>query len=231
MIEELSQKPLEICVFVLGTPPFPHIAYCLDLQLIGEGQSDKEAVSVLRRLVEIQCCSCQNNGTRPWLALIDHEWQEYCTHSLLGKPEATRLDVPGRNNDETIRLSLNVRTTRQWIHKSHAWGPWPSKHSLAALKEILNERGISCISYEGSYVHLLGHWQNTPDAPLMSYPFRVPSDMSVSWYHLRGIARRFGLDDLNGVLGADTHPPTSRREPQYRSYNPDKHTPETGTLI
>jgi len=202
MIKELSEETLDVCVCAIHKGALPYIAHCLRLELIGEGQTRQQAISRLEGLIKLQCRTYQSEAVSLWLGDVDSQWEEYHIKAT-GIPEERVLDVRGHTNDETVQLRLSVRTSHTMIRNTDAW---PTECPLGVLSDLLSARGISCISDEPGCVHLVGRWQNASDVPLQSYPFHVPADRSVAWYHLRAISRRFGLDDLQTILGVALKP-------------------------
>lgn len=183
--------------------PFTYVAHCLELDLVGEGRTKREAISRLHEVVRIQHQICQGRGLNSWASDFVHsEWRRL-HQSLLGRPPE-RTEWPMEEYDrcagpETVTLAVEIRKSHSFLRNGK---PWPSEYPLIDLVEILRPQGISWEKRSSDHSCFFGHFPGYPDAPVLSYPLYTPPETPVRWYHLRSIACRYGVDGLLSDSGS-----------------------------
>jgi len=195
MIEELSDEPLHVCVCCDGKPSL-FVAHCGQLDLIGEGSTEDEAISRLKKTIEIQYHIYEDKDSDFW-AQSEGQWLECHQAAPLGSPEDSDFVIERRrraNSSEVVNVQMKIDKTCRIITNKDSWC---EEYPLNKLMKILSTKRISWRpSEEVDYGYFFGHWPAGSDGPLQSYTFHAPPDAMVRWYHLRSIASRFGLDDL-----------------------------------
>ena len=203
MIEELNEEPLHVCVCLASKPPL-FVAHCFELDLMGDGSTKDEAISRLKKTIEIQYRVCEARDTALWAEDVDSQWIQYHRAAPLGSPEITTLVMEKRrrtSDAEAVRVSVKIDKTPRVLANKDLWR---NEYPLHKLIKLLSTKRISWrTSEELDYGYFFGHWPIGSDGPLQSYPFYAPPDTMVRWYHLRSIASRFWLDDLTSRLLRD----------------------------
>jgi len=199
MIKELKEKHLHVCVCsASGEYPF-YLAHCLELDLIGEGETKPKARSSLKELIEIQCRVCEDNDLDLLQTDGYDQWKEYYDNEdRLEKKFVIRKHGSHACESVTLTLSMDKLPGRIIRNKDS----WPSEYPLSDTEATLREKGISFhrLPDKAEYGYFLGCWGDESDGQLQSYPLYAPDGTHIRWYHLRGIASRFGLDDLKSRL-------------------------------
>lgn len=201
MIEELNEEPLHVCVCWARKSRL-FVAHCLELDLMGDGTTRDEAISRLKRTIEIQYRVREDRDTTFWADDVDRQWIQYHRAAPLGSPEETTFIMEKRrstNDTEGVRVRVKIDKTPRILANKDSWC---KEYPLNKLIKLLSTKRISWrTSEELDYGYFLGHLPAGSDGPLESYPFYAPPDVMVRWYHLRSIASRFWLDDLRlGLL-------------------------------
>jgi len=204
MIEELKENPLHVCVCYASEKPTIFVAHCLELDLIGEGNDKQEAISRLKKTIEIQYRLCETREITFWVDDVDKQWIECHRAYALGNPENTTFTMEeyGKTGDvKAIRVPVKIDKTPRLLANKDSWC---NEYPLHNLIKLLGSEKISWrTSGELDYGYFFGHWPSGSDGPLQSYPFYTHADTLVRWYHLRSIASRFWLDDLRLRLAQD----------------------------
>ena len=200
MIEELNEEPLHVCVgYAPGKPPL-YVAHCLELDLIGEGQTKPKEVSCLKQLIEIQYRIYEDNNEDLPPNDVHDQWRVFHENADYPKEDNLIIQKHGNVEGETVVLTLKIdKHPGRVIRNTDLW---PSEYSLSDLEAILREKGISFerVSDRPQYGYFLGRWGADSDGSLQLYPLYAPDGMHIRWYHLRSIALRFGLDCLRSDL-------------------------------
>lgn len=203
MIEELNEEPLHVCVCCYRKAP-RYVAHCLELDLMGDGSTKYEAISRLKKIIEIQYRVYEARDTAFLANDIDIQWLQYHRAAPLGSPkEITFIMQKLRmtSDAEAVRVHVKIDKTPRVLTNKDSWC---NEYPLHKLIKLLSTMRISWHKTEElDYGYFLGHWPAGSDGPLQSYPFYAPKDTMVRWYHLRSIASRFWLDDLRSRLLRD----------------------------
>jgi len=203
MIEELNGEPLHVCVCWSRKAPL-HVAHCLELDLIGEGQTPLEARFSLKELIKIQCQVCEDNDLDLCPTDVHDRWRECHDHAqYTGKGDV--VVVPSQINEgKSHILQLKIDNSKRCIYNRKG-DSWPSERSLCDVESILRDNAIYFrrVSDKPQYGYFLGRWGAEGEGPLQSYPLYVPDGTHIRWYHLQGIALRFGLDGFRLRLVCD----------------------------
>jgi len=153
------------------------------------------------KLMKYGSSICQNTDSELWVSDVHPQWIEYYQAAEIAKREEKNLVIQkhkGYSEKEEVVAQLKIDKNQRIIIDKDSW---PSECSLTMLISTLSHRKIFLrISEEPDYGYFAGRWPAGSDGPLQSYPFYMPMDRSVRWYHLRNIAWRFGLDDLRSIL-------------------------------
>ncbi len=177
-----------------------YVAHCLELDLIGDGNTKDEATVRLKKTIEIQYHIHEEKGT--YLCFdADDQWNLLHQAAPLGKPEKTIFDIQkfGKaENTENIKVRVEIDKTPRILKNKDSWR---NEYPMHKLIKLLGTKRISWnTSKELDYGYFLGHCPAGSDGPIQSYPFYLPPENLVSWYHLKNIASRFWLDDLTSNL-------------------------------
>jgi hypothetical protein len=206
MIEELNGEPLHVCVPCGRTSTHPRffVAHCLELDLMGDGSTQDEAISRLEKTIKIQYSVCEDKDSVFWAEDVAPQWIEYHEAALPRSPEDTSFVIEKRgmtSEAEAVSVPVQIDKAHRTIVNKDSWC---NEYPLYELMKLLSTKKISWRpSEEVDYGYFFGHWPAGSDGPLQSYPFYAPSDTMVRWYHLRNIALRFCLDDLRSRLLPD----------------------------
>ena len=203
MIEELNEEPLHVCVCCSRKAP-RYVAHCLELDLMGDGSTKDDAISRLKKAIEIQYRVYESMDTVFWADDVDSQWIQYHEAVPLGSPEKTTFVMEKRrrtSDAEDVRVRVVIDKTPRILTNKDSWC---NEYPLHKLINLLSTKRISWhTSEELGYGYFFGHWPAGSDGPLQSYPFYAPPDTMVRWYHLRSIASRFCLGDLRARLLRD----------------------------
>src|SRR4030042_475709 len=123
MIEELNEAPLHVCVCCSPKAP-RYVAHCLELDLIGEGSEKWEAISRLKKTIEIQYRVCEDKDAVFLAYDIDSQWIEYHRAAPLGSPENTTFIMEKRrrtSDAEGVRGRLQIDKTPRFLTNKDSW--------------------------------------------------------------------------------------------------------------
>lgn len=79
------------CVYPSDEEQGHYIAHCLELDVLGEGQSVEEAVSELLEVIETQLESCKETGAQLQFFAPRHVWEKYNAAQKNGRTIAEEL--------------------------------------------------------------------------------------------------------------------------------------------
>jgi hypothetical protein len=199
MIEELKDNLLHICVCsASGECPF-YVAHCLELDLIGEGETKPKARSSLEELIEIQWQVCDDNGLDLRQTDDNDQWKDYYNgEDTLKKKFVIQKHRSHACESVTLTLSMDKIPGRIVRNKDS----WPHEYPLSEIEAILCKKSILFyrLAEKPAHGYFLGYWGIEGDGTMRSYPLYAPDGINIRWYHLRGIASRFGLDDFKSRL-------------------------------
>ena len=199
MCEEFNNKTVNICVIGYKIPnknPI-YVAHCLELDLIGEGISTNEAISKLKKLIEIQYHLYKTKNIE-FYAYPDNQWILCHKAKSIGKPEEKKLKIKNICGTDNLILHTITDKKHSLIRNKESW---KEECHLQKLIKLLQYRKVSWhLSQERDYGYFLGSFPTGTDGILQSYPLYISNEMMIKWYHLKNIAIRFGLDNLNSQL-------------------------------
>lgn len=203
MIDELNGEPIHVCVCWSRKSPH-HLAHCLELDLIGEGQTKTKARSSLKELIKIQCRVCEENGLDLRQTDGYYQWKEYHDNAQYSERDSLVVQLHGASEGQSDILHMEIDNRTRCIRNCND-NSWPSECSLSDVEVILRDNGVCFrrVSEKPQYGYFFGPWGAESEGPLQSYPLYLPDGIHIRWYHLQGIFSRFGLEDFRSRLACD----------------------------